>query len=117
MDCSVLESVFRAIESEWSCSQEGSQPDVYRHLVYVLNEKGFLVDIEDGLKVLEHCRRHGLPVVDVLNELDVRLRKVGYAGGRLSLADLTSESHALFVFFDPNRFSEFAQVRERVKVA
>lgn len=117
MDCSVLESVFRTIESERAATIRAGEPNVYQHLRDVLNEKGFLVDVQDGLKVLEHCRRHGLPVVDVLNELDARLRKVGYAGGTLSLADVSSGSQELYVFFDPHRFQEFAQVRERVQVA
>ena len=118
LHCNQSASVLGAIEASWRGRRANAHetPDLYVHLVETLKDSGFVVDRTDGLEILEHCRKAGLPIVDILHHLEARVRKAGYNGGPLSLADYTSGSQAIYVFYDSGRFPVFAEIRTRATV-
>ena len=115
LDCRNVDSVLKAVERRWREFKTGGvRADVYEHLAVGLNEDGYITDDEDGLTVLEHCRRAGLPIVEVQEELEIRVRRAGYVGGPLNLADYARGSTLIYVFFDSRRFDRFAEVRDQL---
>jgi hypothetical protein len=115
LHCNDADSVLDAIESAWWThhGRLGEQANLYVHLAVKLSENGFVVDMADGLQLLEHCRKADLPIVDVLHSLEARVRKSGYGGGSLTLADFTVGAQSIYVFYDSGRFPSFAEVRTR----
>ncbi len=116
LDCHDVDSVLKAVEKHWQDEPKagGSRIDVYRHLAIGLNEDGYVADDEEGLSVLAHCRRAGLPIVEVQEKLESRVRRAGYVGGPLNLADYARGSTLIYVFFDSRRFDRFAEVRDQL---
>jgi hypothetical protein len=116
LDCRDVDSVLEAVEKRWLEEPKagGSRIDVYEHLAIGLNADGYIADNENGLTVLAHCRRAGLPIVDVQEELESRVRRAGYVGGPLNLADYARGSTLIYVFFDSRRFDRFAEVRDQL---
>ena len=81
LDCGDVESVFKAVEKHWrEFRTAGARDDVYEHLAIELNEDGYLSDDNDGLEIFSRCRRRGLPIVDIQEELETRVRRAGYVG-------------------------------------
>jgi len=114
-DCRDVESVLKAVEQHWREYQTGdARADVYEHLAVSLNEDGYLTDEEDALTVLAQCRRAGLPIVDLQEEFESRVRRAGYVGGPLNVADCDRGSSLITVFFDSRRFDRFAEVRDQL---
>jgi hypothetical protein len=115
--CNKVESVLTAIEEKWRqhhAANSGRAANIYSQLARVLAETGVVVDTRDGLEVLEHCRHHRLPIVDLVCALEQRIRAAGYAGGPLSVADYEIGSQPVYVFYDSNRFATFAAVKATV---
>ena len=118
LDCRDVGSVLNAVEQRWrEFTPSRTGVDVYEHLAIGLNEDGYVTDDEDGLAVLAHCRRAGLPIIDVQEELESRVRRAGYVGGPLNLADYARGSELIYVFFDSRRFDRFAEVRDQLGLA
>ena len=115
LDCRDVESVFKAVEKRWRELRTGDlRADIYEHLAIELNEDGYLADNEDGLSILAHCRRSGLPLAEIQEELETRVRRAGYVGGPLTVADYTGSSEPIYVFYDSRRFDRFAEVRSQL---
>lgn len=119
LDCRDADSVFIAIEKSWREQRRVSthDKDVFRHVAVALNESGYVTEAEDGFEVLAHCRRSGLPIVDLLEGLEERVRRAGYVGGVLNLADFSHGQTTAYVFFDSRRFDSFSEVRNLLGLA
>ena len=112
--CDDTASVLHAIEAAWTRHHgAGITLGLYQHLAQVLNAHGLVIDAMDGLEILEHCRERNLPIIDILYALEDRVRAAGYRGGRLSLADF-KDGVMVYVFFDSQRFKQFAEVKQHV---
>jgi hypothetical protein len=115
--CDDTTSVIEAIEESWKQHHAG-RPGVvlglYEFLNQLLSQEGCIVDATDGLEVLEHCRRRNLPIIDVLHVIEERVRKAGYEGGRLGLADFTAAGRLVYVFYDAARFKNFEELKRCV---
>jgi len=115
LDCRDVESVFKAVEKHWRELRTGdARSDVYEHLAVELNEDGYLADDRNGLSVLSHCRRSGLSIADIQEELETRVRRAGYVGGPLNVADYAGVREPVYVFYDSRRFDRFAEVRNQL---
>ena len=115
LDCRDVDSVFKAVEKHWREFRTGdARSDVYEHLAVELNEDGYLADDRDGLSVLAHCRRSGLPIADIQEELENRVRRAGYVGGPLTVADYAGTPASIYIFYDSRRFDRFAEVRSQL---
>jgi len=117
LHCDKFESVLAAIEAHWREHHPGTGEqgrDFYADLARLLNARGFVVDAADGLDVLEHCRRRGLPIVDVLYALEERVRRAGFHGERLGLADYKVNGLPVYVFYDVTRFKTFGDLKLQV---
>jgi hypothetical protein len=115
LHCDDADSVLSAIEETWRkhSARTGEIETLNAHLAELLNANGIIIDACDGLEVLEHCRRHNLPIIDVLHALEERARAAGYDGGPLNLADYQISGHQVYVFYDSKRFENFAEVKTR----
>ncbi len=113
LHCNAADSVLAAIESAWRLhhAKLGRGDDFYLHVAGRLLEVGMLIDTVDGLEILEHCRKHDLPIADVLHTLDARAREAGYRGGPLNLGDCAIAGQLVYVFYDSTRLANFADVR------
>jgi hypothetical protein len=112
LHCDKADSVLQAIEEAWRRHAVDNQnQDVYAHLAAVLRQRGFVLDAADGLEILEHCRKHDLPITDILYALDERVRMYGYDGGPLNLVDFVHIEQPISAFYDAARFKTFAEVR------
>lgn len=118
LDCRSADSIFAAIEKSWREQRARAtlDQDVFRHAAVALNESGYVTDSEDGLEVLAHCRNAGLPIVDILEGFEERVRRAGYVGGALNLADFSHGSETVYVFFDSRRFDSFTEVRSALGI-
>jgi hypothetical protein len=116
LDCHSADSVLNAIAKSWREHRNvGTQDeDVFRHMAIALTESGYVTDAEDGFEVLAHCRKSGLPIVDILEVFEERVRRAGYVGGTLNVADFSHASGIFYVFFDSRRFDRFAEVRAEI---
>lgn len=113
LHCNRADSVLAAIEAAWRLHRAkdgGGSDDLYLYLATMLHDVGVVVDAVDGLNLLEHCRKHDLPIIDIMQTLDSRERDAGYDGGPLSLGDYTVSGQQVFVFYNSTRFSAFAEV-------
>jgi hypothetical protein len=115
LHCNETASVLNAIECAWWThhGRFGEQSNLYVHLAAMLAENGFVIDMTDGLQMLEHCRKADLPIIDILHTLETRVRNAGYRGGSLTLADYVIGAQSVYVFYDSGRFPRFADVRKR----
>ena len=113
LHCDESHSVLAAIEDNWKkhSARTGEAADFYTYLARMISLTGLIIDACDGLDVLEHCRRHDLPIVDVLHTLDARVPQAGYDGGVLNVADYQIAGQPVYVFYDSKRFENFAEVR------
>lgn len=113
LHCDKSHSVLAAIEESRRkhVVRTDESPDLYVHLARVLGITGLVIDACDGLEVLEHCRKYKLPIVDVLHDIEKRVRASGYRGGALNVADYEIAGQSVYVFYDSQRFENFAQVR------
>ncbi len=115
--CDDTSSVIAAIENSWTRHHAGKPGIVlglYAYLTQILMQDGCVVDAADGLEVLEHCRRRGLPIIDILYLIEERVREAGYTGGRLGLADFTAAGQLVYVFYDAARFKNFQELKDAV---
>ncbi len=113
LHCDESSSVLTAIEEQWRHhgTRTSAVADFYAHLAGILSANGLIIDACDGLEILEHCRKHDLPIVDVLHDLEKRVRTAGYTGGSLTVADFQIAGQPVYVFYDSKRFENFAEVR------
>jgi hypothetical protein len=113
LHCDKADSVLAAVEKSWSehRASSGAQMGFYTYLAQLLSDKGIIIDACDGLDLLEHCRRHQLQIVDILHTLDAHVRRAGYDGGPLSVADYQIGAQPVYVFYDSKRFRNFADVK------
>lgn len=112
--CDDVTSVISAIEESWTTHHAGKPGvvlGIYDYLNNILTQEGCAVDTVDGLEVLEHCRRRNLPIIDILHVIEDRVRKAGYKGGRLGLADFTAAGRLVYVFYDAARFKDFEALK------
>ncbi len=119
LHCDKAESVLRAIEASWAeyhAKRAGVAQGLYAALAQVLNEEGVAIDTVDGLDMLEHCRRRNLPIVDILYLIEDRVRRAGYGGDRLGLADFQAEGKLVYAFYDTARFESFVALKQKTQL-
>jgi hypothetical protein len=114
IDCSDTSAVLRALEEEWT--KHRSDPgtvSLFEHLAKELNDRGFVSDHHTGLSVLKQCRKWRLPVAELRNVIEQRVRSFGYVGGTLSLVDWVHRNEETYTFFDSERL-ELGELRKIV---
>lgn len=117
LHCDKTESVLAAIEADWNdinARVPGLVLGLYPTLASILADEGVVVDTLDGLDVLEHCRRRSLPIVDILYAIEDHVRRAGYRGDRLGLADFRTNGQPVYVFYDAARFKDFVELKKKV---
>lgn len=119
IQCDQTESVLAAIEAGWAAHHAGKPgfaQGLYATLALVLNEEGLLIDTVDRLEILEHRRRRGLPITDILHALEERVRRAGYRGERLGLADFSAGGKPVYAFYDGSRFETFVELKQKTQL-
>lgn len=119
LHCDRTESVLAAIEASWidhHVEKPGIVLGLYATLALVLNEEGVVIDTVDGLSILEHCRRRGLPIVGILHAIEDRVRRAGYRGDPLALADFKAGSTLVYAFYDKARFETFIELKQKTQM-
>lgn len=117
--CDQTDSVLSAIEASWNehnAKKPGLFLGLYAALAVTLNEKGVIIDTLDGLEILEHCRRRNLQIVDILHVLEERVRRAGYRGDSLTLADFNVDGKPVYAFYDGSRFKTFGELKQKTQM-